>query len=91
MFGPQQRNQRYCQPSCQAAADLRRLNGDADTLAQISAKMLNEAFYSYNKPRKVLIKKNEEPAPARMPSTPEELGCSEDKGIARDPQPSGSL
>jgi hypothetical protein len=53
VFVPRQRNQRYCQPSCWAAADLRRLNGQADTHAQISAKMLNEAFYSYNKPRDV--------------------------------------
>ena len=53
MFVPRQRNQRYCQPSCQAAADFRRLSGQTDTHAQISAKMLNEAFYSYNKPRDV--------------------------------------
>ena len=81
-FVPRQRSQRYCQPSCRDAADCRRDNGDADTLTQISAKMLNEAFYSYNKHREVLIKKSE--GPARMPSTPQELGCSGDKGIARE-------
>ena len=83
MFVPRQRNHRYCQPSCRDAAVCRRLNGDADTHAQISAKMLNEAFYIYNEHRDVPIKKNEEPASARMPSTPQELGCSGDKGIAR--------
>ena len=62
MFVTQQRRQRYCSPGCRNAAYCRRLNGDADTLAQISAKMLNEAFYIYNEHREVLIKKSEEPA-----------------------------
>ena len=62
VFVPQQRRQRYCSPGCRNAAYCRRLNGDADTLAQISAKMLNEAFYIYNEHREVLIKKSEEPA-----------------------------
>jgi hypothetical protein len=62
VFVPQQRRQRYCSPGCRNAAYCRRLNGDADTLAQISAKMLNEVFYIYNEHREVLIKKSEEPA-----------------------------
>jgi hypothetical protein len=53
VFVPRQRNQRYCSPGCGNAADSRRLSGQFDTHAQISAKMLNEAFYSYNKPRDV--------------------------------------
>jgi hypothetical protein len=45
VFVPQRRNQRYCQPSCRDEADSRRRNGQADTLAQINNKMLNEVFY----------------------------------------------
>ena len=48
MFVPRQRHQRYCQRSCRVAAVYRRLKGQTETHAQISAKMLNEAFYIYN-------------------------------------------
>ena len=41
---------------------MRRTAAVSITLAQISAKMLNEAFYIYNEHREVLIKKSEEPA-----------------------------
>jgi hypothetical protein len=91
VFVPQRRNQRYCQPSCRDAADCRRINGQADTHAQISAKMLNEAFYIYNEYKDVLIKKNEEPASARMPSTPQDLRRKEEtakgEGDANWPKP----
>ena len=89
VFVPQRRNQRYCQPSCRDAADCRRLNGQADTHAQISAKMLNEAFYIYNEHREVLIKKSAEPARARMPSTPQELGCNGTRASQEIPNPVG--
>jgi hypothetical protein len=72
VFVPQRRNQRYCQPSCRDEADWRRRNGQADTRAQVNNKMLNEVFNIYNEHRDLLIKKGEEPASARMPSTPQE-------------------
>ena len=89
VFVPQRRNQRYCQPSCRDAADCRRLNGQADTHAQISAKMLNEAFYIYNEHREVLIKKSAEPARARVPFAAQELGCNGTRASQEIPNPVG--